>query len=39
MTVYYLLHAVAADKAKADELWTLDRNDFAGLGKAPVKQL
>jgi predicted nucleic acid-binding protein len=37
--IHDLLHAVAADKAKADELWTLDRNDFAGLGKAPIKQL
>src|SRR5580693_7103613 len=31
--IHDLLHAVAADKAKADELWTLARNDFAGLGK------
>ncbi len=37
--IHDLLHAVAADKAKADELWTLDRNDFAGLGRTPVKQI
>jgi len=37
--IHDLLHAAAADKAKADELWTLDRNDFAGLGSTPVQQL
>jgi len=37
--IHDLMHAAAADKAKADELWTLDRNDFAGLGSTPVKQL
>jgi predicted nucleic acid-binding protein len=37
--IHDLLHAAAADKAKADELWTLDRNDFAGLGRVPIKQL
>jgi predicted nucleic acid-binding protein len=37
--IHDLLHAVAASKAKADELWTLDRNDFAGLGTVSVKQL
>lgn len=37
--IHDLLHAVAAEKAGADELWTIDRNDFEGLGKVPVKQL
>lgn len=37
--IHDLMHAAAADKAKADELWTLDQNDFAGLGSTPVKQL
>lgn len=37
--IHDFLHAIAAQKAKADELWTLDRNDFAGLGNVPVKQL
>jgi predicted nucleic acid-binding protein len=35
--VHDLLHAVAADKAGADELWTLDRNDFGGLGRAKLR--
>jgi hypothetical protein len=33
------MHAVAAEKAGADELWTIDENDFAGLGKVPLKYL
>jgi predicted nucleic acid-binding protein len=37
--VHDLMHAVAAEKAGADELWTTDRNDFAGLGKVPLKCL
>jgi predicted nucleic acid-binding protein len=37
--IHDLMHAAAADKAKADELWTLDQNDFAGLGRVLVKQL
>lgn len=37
--IHDLLHARAAEKAKADELWTVDRNDFTGLGTVPVKQL
>jgi predicted nucleic acid-binding protein len=37
--IHDLLHAMAAEKAKANELWTLDQNDFEGLGKTPVKQL
>ena len=37
--VHDLLHAVAAEKTGADELWTLDRNDFDGLGKVALKQL
>ncbi|MEY2429285.1 MAG: hypothetical protein QOJ40_2170 [Verrucomicrobiota bacterium] len=37
--VHDLLHAVAAEKAKADELWTLDENDFVGLGAVPLKYL
>jgi predicted nucleic acid-binding protein len=35
--VHDLLHAVAADKAGVDELWTLDRNDFGGLGRAKLR--
>jgi predicted nucleic acid-binding protein len=37
--IHDLMHAAAADKAGVDELWTLDRNDFVGLGSTPVKQL
>jgi predicted nucleic acid-binding protein len=37
--VHDLMHAAAAEKAGAKELWTLDRNDFAGLGSVPVKQI
>jgi predicted nucleic acid-binding protein len=37
--IHDLMHAAAADKANADELWTLDENDFAGLGRVRVKQL
>jgi predicted nucleic acid-binding protein len=37
--IHDLLHAVAAQKANADELWTVDRNDFNGLGTVPIKQL
>jgi predicted nucleic acid-binding protein len=37
--IHDLLHARAAEKARADQLWTVDRNDFAGLGSVPVKQL
>jgi predicted nucleic acid-binding protein len=37
--IHDLMHAAAAEKAKADELWTLDRNDFAGLGSVHVKQI
>ena len=37
--VHDLLHAVAAEKAGADELWTLDQHDFEGLGKVPLKYL
>jgi predicted nucleic acid-binding protein len=37
--VHDLMHAVAAEKAGADELWTIDENDFAGLGKVPLKYL
>ena len=37
--IHDLLHAKAAEKAKADELWTVDRNDFDGLGPVAVKQL
>ena len=37
--IHDLLHAAAAEKAKADELWTTDRNDFGGLGKVPVIQI
>jgi predicted nucleic acid-binding protein len=37
--IHDLMHAAAADKAKADELWTLDQNDFVGLGSVTVKQL
>jgi predicted nucleic acid-binding protein len=35
--VHDLMHAVAAEKCGADELWTLDQNDFIGLGKVPIK--
>jgi predicted nucleic acid-binding protein len=35
--IHDLLHAFAAQKAHADELWTSDENDFAGLGPVPVK--
>lgn len=35
--VHDLLHAVAAEKAGADELWTTDQFDFTGLGKVPPK--
>ena len=35
--VHDLLHAVAAEKAKADELWTGDRHDFTGLGHIKLK--
>ena len=37
--VHDLMHAVAAEKAGADELWTIDENDFVGLGKVPIKYL
>jgi predicted nucleic acid-binding protein len=37
--VHDLLHAVAAQGAGADELWTTDRNDFARLGDVPVRNL
>jgi len=37
--VHDLMHAVAAEKAGADELWTLDEHDFEGLGKVPLKHL
>jgi predicted nucleic acid-binding protein len=37
--VHDLLHARAAEKAQARELWTVDRNDFAGLGSVEIKQL
>jgi hypothetical protein len=37
--VHDLLHAVAAEKAGADELWTTDQFDFTGLGKVPHKVL
>ncbi len=37
--IHDLMHAAAAEKAGAKELWTLDRNDFAGLGAVPVKQI
>jgi predicted nucleic acid-binding protein len=37
--VHDLMHAVAAEKAGADELWTIDANDFEGLGKVPLKYL
>jgi predicted nucleic acid-binding protein len=37
--VHDLMHAVAAEKARADELWTTDQNDFEGLGKVPLKYL
>jgi hypothetical protein len=33
------MHAVAAEKAGVDELWTIDENDFVGLGKVPLKYL
>lgn len=37
--IHDLMHAAAANKAKPDELWTLDQNDFVGLGGVHVKQL
>ena len=37
--VHDLMHAVAAEKAGADELWTVDENDFEGLGTVPLKYL
>ena len=37
--VHDLMHAVAGEKAGADELWTIDENDFVGLGKVPLKYL
>jgi predicted nucleic acid-binding protein len=37
--IHDLMHAAAAEKANADEIWTLDRNDFAGLGRVLVRQL
>jgi hypothetical protein len=36
--VHDLMHAIAADRAKADVLLTRDTNDFAGLGKAKVEK-
>jgi len=35
--VHDLMHAVAAEKCGAEELWTLDQNDFIGLGKVPLR--
>jgi predicted nucleic acid-binding protein len=35
--VHDLMHAVAADKVKAEVLLTRDKQDFAGLGKAKVE--
>ncbi|HXR06889.1 MAG TPA: hypothetical protein VN765_06135 [Candidatus Acidoferrum sp.] len=35
--VHDLMHAVAAEKCGADEVWSLDQNDFGGLGKVPVR--
>lgn len=35
--VHDLLHAIAAEKCGADELWTLDENDFVGLGRVAIK--
>jgi predicted nucleic acid-binding protein len=35
--VHDLMHAVAAEKCGAEEIWTLDQNDFIGLGKVPIK--
>ncbi len=35
--VHDLMHAAAAEKCGADVVWTLDQNDFTGLGKVPVK--
>lgn len=37
--VHDLMHAIAAEKARADELWTTDQNDFEGLGRVPLKYL
>jgi predicted nucleic acid-binding protein len=37
--IHDLMHAAAAEKANADELWTLDRNDFEGLGRVKLKYL
>jgi hypothetical protein len=31
------LHSTAAEKCGADELWTLDKNDFIGPGRVPLK--
>jgi predicted nucleic acid-binding protein len=36
--VHDLMHAVAAEKSGADELWTFDRSDFIGLGSTPLKE-
>jgi predicted nucleic acid-binding protein len=35
--VHDLMHAIAADKVKAEVLLTRDKEDFAGLGKAKVE--
>ena len=35
--VHDFLHAIVANKAGASELWTLDRNDFAGLGEVKTR--
>jgi predicted nucleic acid-binding protein len=38
--IHDLLHARAAEKARADEFWTTDRNDFERfLTSVPIKQL
>lgn len=37
--IHDLLHARAAEKAKADEFWTADKNDFARLVSIPIKQV
>jgi len=37
--IHDLLHAAAAEKAGADELWTIDEFDFKGLGKVRPKVL
>jgi predicted nucleic acid-binding protein len=36
--VHDYLHAVAAEKAGADIILTLDKNDFLGITKLPVEQ-